>query len=178
MAKEVPGKSKEQGHKKLPKLPSNQKIQKRPLLHAPITAPRRGASSQKVVYISARSSFIAIVKRVRKFLSDVENRAAGPLSISGGDKKLLRGIEAGVRNKSNTRYEEVVMKATGKAIEKLLRLAIWWQEQNGIVVRIRTGSVGAVDDVVDKGTDGEGQELVEESRVRRTSCLEVGVSLG
>jgi ribonuclease P/MRP protein subunit POP7 len=97
---------------------------------------------------------------------------------------LLRDIEAGIKGNGkgsgekndgkNARDEEVIMKATGKAIEKLLRLAIWWQGQKGVVVRIRTGSVGAVDDVVEKG----GEELVEESRIRRTSCLEVGVRLG
>lgn len=93
---------------------------------------------------------------------------------------MLRDIEAGIKGNGkssegkNAREEEVVMKATGKAIEKLLRLAIWWQGQKGVVVRIRTGSVGAVDDVVEKG----GEELVEESRIRRTSCLEVGVRLG
>lgn len=162
----------------------DQKIQKRPLLHAPITDPRRGASSPKIVYISASSSFIATVKRVQKLLSYVEDRAAGPLSIAGGDKKLLRDIEAGIKGKgkdgdtkSKAREEEVVMKATGKAIEKLLRLAIWWQGQDGVVVRIRTGSVGAVDDVVERGEGGEGEGIVEESRVRRTSCLEVGVRL-
>ncbi|KAF8859975.1 hypothetical protein BDZ45DRAFT_704069 [Acephala macrosclerotiorum] len=183
MAKEVPTEAKSTGHKKLPKLPSNQKIQKRPLLHAPITAPLRGASSLKVVYISTLTPFIATVKRVQKLLSHVEDRAAGPLSISGGDKKLLKGIEAGIKSKgdvkgdrSKAREEEVVMKATGKAVEKLLRLAIWWQGREGVVVRIRTGSVGAVDDVIERsGEDGEW--IVEGSRVRRTSCLEVGVSL-
>lgn len=159
----------------------DQKIQKRPLLHAPITAPRRGASAPKVVYVSASSPFITTVKRVQKILSHVEDRAAGPLSITGGDKKLLRDIEAGIKGngkgstEKNARDEEVVMKATGKAIEKLLRLAIWWQGQDGVVVKIRTGSVGAIDDVVEKGGEGE---LVEESRIRRTSCLEVGVRLG
>ncbi|CZR58885.1 related to POP7 Nuclear RNase P subunit [Phialocephala subalpina] len=180
MAKEVPAEMKSPGHKKLPKLPSNQKIQKRPLLHAPITAPRRGASSPKEVYISTTTPFIATVKRVQKLLSHIEDRAAGPLSISGGDKKLLKNIKAGIEGKDDAkrkaREEEVTMKATGKAVEKLLRLAIWWQGQEGVIVRIRTGSVGAVDDVVERGDD-DGEGIVEGSRVRRTSCLEVGVRL-
>jgi ribonuclease P/MRP protein subunit POP7 len=38
---------------------------------------------------------------------------------------------------------------------------------------VRTGSVGAVDDVVVKEGEEEGEEMG--SRVRRVSCLEVGV---
>ncbi len=64
------------------------------------------------------------------------------------------------------------MKATGKAVEKLLRLAVHFQGEEGIRVRVGTGSVGAVDDVV-----GEAGEETGESRVRRMSCLEVGVRL-
>lgn len=158
-------------HPKLPTLPSNYKIQKRPLLHPPIAAPRTNASVQKVVYVSASSPFISTIKRVRKLLSHVENRAAGPIKFGArSSNEILKDIEAGVGGKA--REEEVVMKATGKAIEKLLGIALYWQGQDDVLVRIRTGSVGAVDDVV----DAEGVEE-DKSRVRRTSCLEVGVRL-
>lgn len=70
--------------------------------------------------------------------------------------------------------EEVVIKATGRAVDKGLRMAMWWLQQKDVRVVIRTGSVGAVDDVVAIG-DEDGVE--ESSRVRRTSCLEVGISL-
>ncbi len=73
--------------------------------------------------------------------------------------------------KGGPREEEVILKATGKAIEKLLRMAVWWRGQKGIRVSVRTGSAGAVDDVL--GADGE----EEGSRVRRVSCLEVRVGL-
>lgn len=69
--------------------------------------------------------------------------------------------------------EEVVLKATGKAVERLLGVAAWFMGEGGgeaYIVRVRTGSVGAVDDVV--SPEGE-----EGSRVRRVSCLEVGVRL-
>lgn len=137
-----------------------------------------------------------MVKRVRKFLNHIESRSSGPIDFSSGDKKVLAQIEAGVKDKDRGksgnagRGEEVLIKGTGKAIQKVLQLAIWWQGQEGIKVVIRTGSVGAVDDVVlreGKGEDGdvdgaeggveeEGDE-VPESRVRRTSCLEVRISL-
>jgi ribonuclease P/MRP protein subunit POP7 len=62
-----------------------------------------------------------------------------------------------------------------------LRLAVWFQGEEGrdegVNVVVRTGSVGAVDDVVVK--EGEEEEEAEEdaTRVRRVSCLEVGISL-
>jgi len=67
------------------------------------------------------------------------------------------------------RKEEVLLKGTGKAIQKVLQVALYFQEQEDCMVRIRTGSVGAVDDI----ETAEG----EESRVRRTSMIEVAVSL-
>lgn len=70
--------------------------------------------------------------------------------------------------------EEVILKATGKAVERLMGVAAWFQGEEGggkYRVVVRTGSVGAVDDVV--GEEGE-----EGSQVRRVSCLEVGVSFG
>lgn len=75
------------------------------------------------------------------------------------------------------REEEVIMKATGKAIEKLLGLVIHFQGKEDVKVVVRTGSVGAVDDIVMKeGVEGEGDEE-EGSQFRRTSTLEVGISL-
>ena len=62
------------------------------------------------------------------------------------------------------------MKGTGKAVEMVMRLGVWWGGREDVQVRVGTGSVGAVDDVVEGGE-------VEGSRVRRVSCLEVGVRL-
>ena len=45
--------------------------------------------------------------------------------------------------------EEVYLKATNKAIEKVLGLALFFQGQKDCRVRLKTGSVGAVDDVVE-----------------------------
>jgi len=68
----------------------------------------------------------------------------------------------------------VLLKATGRAIEKLLGIVVWMENEGEFECSIRTGSVGAIDDVVDGG-EVEGGEV--ESRVRRVSCLEVGVRL-
>jgi len=129
---------------------------------------------------------------VRKLLGYIEKRAEGNISLGNGkgkekDGEVLRAIEEGLARRSietkHGKAEEVVMKATGRAIERLLQLAIWFQGQDDCVIRIRTGSVGTVDDVVaknsdvDRAPDGEEEVEIEESRVRRTSSLEVWVGL-
>jgi ribonuclease P/MRP protein subunit POP7 len=121
---------------------------------------------------------------VRKLLTHIEARAAGPITFaarSPGD--LLRQLEDGVSGRvkggkggKGARDEEVILKATGKAIEKLLGLVLHFQGENDVKLAVRTGSVGTVDDIVNK----ESADVVEEeegSQVRRTSALEVGISL-
>jgi len=87
----------------------------------------------------------------------------------------------------------VLLKGTGKAIERVLGLAVFLQGEADLRVRVRTGTVGVVDDVVVReGRDGgvrkegggggggeqheEGQEIPE-SWVRKASMVEVVVSL-
>lgn len=86
---------------------------------------------------------------------------------------LEEGIERARsgEGKGRGKGEEVILKATGKAIERLLGVVVFFQKEEGIKVEVRTGSVGAVDDVVEEG--GE----TGESRVRKASCLEVGIRL-
>jgi ribonuclease P/MRP protein subunit POP7 len=112
-------------------------------------------------------------------------------------------VEDGVKKgrEKGGEKEEVVVKGTGKAIQKVVSVAAWFQDEGngrGVRVRLRTGSVGAVDDVVpvekkakklkrgdgDEGgeggaaEDGDGEEGEDpETQVRRVSCLEVGISL-
>jgi ribonuclease P/MRP protein subunit POP7 len=71
---------------------------------------------------------------------------------------------------SPKRGEEVVVKATGRAIEKALSVALYFSKQDDTKVRLRTGEVGAVDDI--EMEDGE-----ESARVRRAPVLEVAVTL-
>ncbi|THV51509.1 hypothetical protein BGAL_0108g00050 [Botrytis galanthina] len=179
MARTLPSlSSKDEKKPKLPRVGKNQRIQKRPLLHPAIASPR--SSSEKVVYVSDKSQFIAIVKRVRKYLDGAEFRA-GPTVLPSTDRELMREIEEGIkisrmeRKSGSGNGEEVVMKGTGKAIEKTLMLAHWWQQQEGVRVVVRTKSVATVDDIV--GIDNKVDDMEEsESRVRRVSVLEVAVS--
>lgn len=88
--------------------------------------------------------------------------------------------------------EEVVLKGTGRAVERVLELALFLQGKEVYDVKLRTGSVKAVDDitVTDTGQDEDGAGAggdeaeekkadpeVPETRVRYTSVLEVHVRL-
>lgn len=167
-------------HKKLSRLSSDQKISKRPLLHPSIAHKNSSSDVPKVVYISSKSSFICTIKRVRSLLNQIEkaSRDANGTSLLYQDSQDKLKASASKfmykKNKKNENgytNEEVVMKACGKAIEKGLRLAAWWSTQDDIKVELRTGSVGAVDDIVNH--DG----VEQESRVRNVSFLEVAVRL-
>ena len=66
------------------------------------------------------------------------------------------GIESGT--------EEVMLKATGKAIQKCLELGLWFQQREEYRVRLETRSVAAIDDIsVDEGEGGAVSEAAGES---------------
>ncbi|KAH0543737.1 hypothetical protein FGG08_001919 [Glutinoglossum americanum] len=123
------------------------RIQKRPLIHPPISSPHSGRDTQKVVYISSSTHFISAVKRVRKLLDAIEKRETGNFDLSGKGKDKTKISQTGRKRKGEP--EEVSLKATAKAIEKALNLAIFFQGQKDCRVRIRTGSVGVVDDIIE-----------------------------
>lgn len=97
---------------------------------------------------------------MRKLLALIEKRAAGP-SVRFGkgadNEQKLRALERsilegrgedGVKgNGGRGREEEVILKATNRAIEKALGLAVFFQGQGDLRVRLRTGTVRAVDDL-------------------------------
>jgi ribonuclease P/MRP protein subunit POP7 len=159
------------------------KISKRPLLHAPIASARAGSSVQKVIYVSSSSPFISIVKRVRKFLVEIDKRAMGSVSFTNpeatalGDRARLAQAGESSGNGIKGRQEEVMVKGTGKAIDKALQIALHFQGQGDCVVRLRTGSVGAIDDITLEGDGAAEDGEVEETRIRRVSVLEVAISL-
>ncbi|KAI4244265.1 MAG: hypothetical protein LQ352_006865, partial [Teloschistes flavicans] len=182
----------------------------------------------KIIYISASTPFISAVKRVRKLLDLVQKRATGKIKLvdvddgnanapAKTDKQGLRALTAaavsgGEADGGKAGKEEVILKATNRAIEKALGLAVFFQAQEDLRVRLRTGSQGVVDDIEvaekgktkrervgkrkgeekrKKGHGGEWEgieedpqeameveeEEVPETRIRRVSVLEVGISL-
>ncbi|MCJ1370227.1 hypothetical protein MMC20_001439 [Loxospora ochrophaea] len=177
---------------KLRRLPKNARIRKRPMLHPPIPSPYTGANQPKVIYVSTKTPFVSAVKRVRKLLSLIEKRSYKSDNLvdgKGSDKQKLRAITD--REKEP---EAVILKATSRAIEKVLGLALYFQGQEDCTVRLNTGGVGVVDDiVVTEGPTGsdipselvheeaqsqqEEQDDLPETQIRKTSMVEVQVTL-
>jgi ribonuclease P/MRP protein subunit POP7 len=151
----------EKKNKLQPRLPPNTTIQRRPLNHAPIASPYAGASVQKVVYVSRATPLMAAVKRVKKLLTHIEKRAMQDVDITRGKeglKKLAAASEA-----LGTNGEEVVIKASGRAIERALKVGEWFKSKEGELackVEVRTGSLQVVDDLVE--AQGEEEDVVEE----------------
>lgn len=151
----------EKKNKLQPRLPPNTTIQRRPLNHAPIASPYAGASVQKVVYVSRATPLMAAVKRVKKLLTHIEKRAMQDVDITRGKeglKKLAAASEA-----LGTNGEEVVVKASGRAIEQALKVGEWFKSKEGELVckvEVRTGSLQVVDDLVE--AQGEEEDVVEE----------------
>ncbi|KAL1637384.1 hypothetical protein SLS56_000522 [Neofusicoccum ribis] len=167
---------------KLPQLPSHAKVQKRPLLHPPIVPPYKNRDSPKVVYVSSRQPFMATVKRVRKLLHEIDKRAT---QSALSQKQKQRGdpivVAAHASVDKSDAPEEVVVKATGKAIEKAMSLALFFQQQEDCRITLRTGTVDAIDDIVEqplaKRQMADDEEELPETRTRRVSLLEIVVTL-
>lgn len=131
-------------------------MSKRPLLRPAIASKYAGQDAQKVVYVSTRTPFISAVKRVRSLLAAIGKRStqsaianSSSLSKNKNDNSIDAAIAAATtkwgRNADDE--EEVAIKATGKAIEKGMNLALFFAQQPDCRIRIRTGSVNAIDDV-------------------------------
>lgn len=156
-------KHEEKQNKQLPKLPANTTINRRPINHASIASPFAGPRVQKVVYVSRKTPVMSAVKRVKKFLREIEKRAmqsqgvdnvlgGGGRASRGEDRELHRRLED-VSEKLRWDAEEVLVKASGRAMEQALRIAEWFRNrEEGISTKVdvRTGSVSVVDDIVEK----------------------------
>ncbi|KAM4065598.1 rpp20 subunit of nuclear RNase MRP and P domain-containing protein [Hirsutella rhossiliensis] len=154
---------------KLPPIPNGAKIQKRPLIRRQLPS----SSKTPVIYVSSSTPFMSAVKRVQKHLDkSLRNAtAAAPKNAS-----LHSRVEAlrrrGADADSGTSATAVTVMGTGKAVQKTLSLASWFEQKADCAVEIKTATVGTVDDVLVEGLEGD-----DESRVRRLSCLEVVVRL-
>ena len=118
----------------------------------------------------------------------------GKISLENktSEAQMLRLLEEERERKRRNEGEEIVLRAMGKAIEKALELAVYFQGQEEFKVRIGTGTVSVVDDIVEVDDEGGGDgggggdkmdtgekdiegEEVPETQIRRTSMLEVGI---
>ncbi|RAK92440.1 hypothetical protein BO79DRAFT_235693 [Aspergillus costaricaensis CBS 115574] len=155
----------EKKNQKMPKLPKHVKIQKRPIPHPSTPSPYSGSSSPKTIYVSSSSPTMGVVKRVQKYLRAAENRATAKL-LSGNNKgkKGDRKNQIAQLAQSNEalKKEEVFVKATGRAMERALKVGKWFEARGEeYTVSVKTGSVLVVDDVVED--EEERKKAVEES---------------
>ncbi len=152
-------------NKSQPRLPLGTAIQRRPLNHAPVASPYAGASVQKVVYVSSKTPLMSAVKRVKNLLAHIEKRAMQDVDISKGKDAMKRLAEAsGALGKNG---EEVVVKASGRAIGQAMKVGEWFMSKVDEIscrVEVRTGSVQAVDDLIEvEAEDGVDDEEVAEA---------------
>lgn len=156
------------------RLPPNARVQKRPIIHAPIASPYAGAAVQKVVYVSSKTPFMSAVKRVKKLLLHVEKRATQSVDmIKRGDKEGLKRL-ADASDKLGKDREEVLVKASGKAMAKAISVGEWFSNKEKDVpcnVEVRSSNVSVVDDIVEVDREeSDGEIEAEES----TTSLQAG----
>ena len=133
-----------------------------------------------------------------------QGKGSGKVNSKGKGKSAVekdngRNIEEEVKLLGKTKKEEVVfLKGMGKAIDKTLQLGLYFQGQKDLKIRVKTGTVEVVDDVVEGEKDGEGdvdkekegekvgdkavgdkmdvdEEEVPDTQVRMTSMVEIAV---
>ncbi|KAF4974973.1 hypothetical protein FZEAL_8184 [Fusarium zealandicum] len=126
------------------------------------------SSKSRIIYVSSKTPFMAAVKRARKQLdASLRTTGAAPKYAS-----LHQRVEALKRTGGGDADSAVVtLMGTGRAIEKTLAVAGWFEQEGDCDVELKTGTVGAIDDVVVNGDEED------ESRLRKLSCLEVSIKL-
>ncbi|KAH6647109.1 Rpp20 subunit of nuclear RNase MRP and P-domain-containing protein [Truncatella angustata] len=182
-SKAKPALSKQQP-KKLPPVPKGQTVQRGAL-------PRRDPSTHSAhrIYVNGRSPFRSITTRVRKQL-DKSLRAAssaypqsltntvasknGLLPLDRRIQALQKGPEDGI---SLDDARQVVVIGAGKAIEKVVNVAAFFQGQGDVEVQLRTGSLGAVDEIMPEEEEENGLGIGVGERERMVSCLEAVIKL-
>ncbi|KAG5987501.1 hypothetical protein E4U43_005038 [Claviceps pusilla] len=171
MADACSGAPNEEHVRKLGRVPKAAHIQKRPLLRPQLSS----SSKSPTIYMSSKTPFLSAVRRVRKLLTRSLRCSPAPkhASLQSRVAALKRSTNTAAGDGSDARPLAVTVMGTGKAIEKTLSLASWFEQQGDCEVSLRTRTIKTVDDIVLRdGDDGEG-----ESRVRNVSCLEVVVTL-
>ncbi|EAW11542.1 ribonuclease P subunit p20 family protein [Aspergillus clavatus NRRL 1] len=156
----------EKQNKDMIKLPKHARVQKRPIPHAPVASPYAGPSVPKIVYVSTKSPFMSAVKRVQKLLRQAEKRATASVNLASSKRTEQQKLAQLARGQEQLSKEEVFVKATGRAIEKALSVGRWFEEREAeYAVRVKTGSVLVVDDIVE---DEEAkQKVIEEAERAR-----------
>jgi ribonuclease P/MRP protein subunit POP7 len=111
---------------------------------------------------------MSAVKRVQRLLKEAEKRATAKIDLLNNKvsekekfERLAKGVEA-------LKKEEVFIKATGRAIDKAMSVGKWFGEKEGHDIKVKTGSILVVDDIV------EDKELREKQRRAKAQKEKVG----
>lgn len=113
---------------------------------------------------------MSAVKRVQKLLRQAEKRATANISLE--DSRKTEQQKLAELAKVAEKREEVFVRATGRAIEKALNVGKWFEEKEAeYTVRVKTGSVLVVDDVVE---DEEKKERELQKQQREEGAQENG----
>ncbi|ODH30332.1 hypothetical protein ACO22_03607 [Paracoccidioides brasiliensis] len=152
----------EKKNKKMQKIPSYACIQRRPIPHPPSASPYACAKVPKVVYVSTNTPFMSAAKRVQKLLKQAERRATSKIDLSSkaSEKQKLASF---TESTEELKKEEVFIKATGRAIEKAVSIGKWFEGKEEYAIRVNTGAVMVVDDIV----EDESLKRNHESREKR-----------
>jgi ribonuclease P/MRP protein subunit POP7 len=136
---------------------------------------------------------MSAIKRVQKLLLQAEKRSAQSASdqvssqpkysASSNNNDEITDIERVASIMAAEKYDrdEIILKATGKAIAKAMSLGLWFEEKVEYNIRIETGTVGAIDDILppedeDQSMKDEAEEEIPESRIRYASTIQIFVS--
>ncbi|KAG8167154.1 hypothetical protein KVR01_002843 [Diaporthe batatas] len=166
------------GPAKLPSLPKNSKVHKRPINRARVC--NRGgpplSPKQPIIQVGTKSPFMGIVSKVRHALDKApSSRSTKGLPLAA----RMAALNSAASSPSRVE-DEVLVRGTGRAMARTLKIAAWFGDQKEYMVSVRTMSLEASDDVVadaDGADDEGGFAAEEETRTRMVNCLEVGISL-
>ncbi|KAJ8116048.1 hypothetical protein ONZ43_g4527 [Nemania bipapillata] len=148
-------------------------------------------NSARRIHVSAKTPFRSVTTRVRKQLdkylrqsassrNTFTNKLSQRKNASLGERihqiqkqsqnATTGGLGIGLENSG-----EVLVLGTGRAIQKVTEVALFFQKQPDCIVQLRTGSVAAVDDIVSNEEDGLEGDVTE--RARMMSSLEASIRL-
>ncbi|KPM34243.1 hypothetical protein AK830_g12325 [Neonectria ditissima] len=151
---------------KLPALPTGGRIEKRALTRRQPPA----SSKSRIIYVSSRTPFMAVVKRTRRQLDAALQTVGAAPKFASVHSRVEALKRAGGDDDADGAV--VTVMGTGRAVEKTLAVASWFEQQGDCLVEVRTRTVGTIDDVV-----VEDEDVEDVSRLRKLSCLEVSVKL-
>ncbi|PHH61348.1 hypothetical protein CDD82_2152 [Ophiocordyceps australis] len=140
------------------------RVQKRPLLRRQAPA----SALTPLIYISSSTPFMSAARRISKLLA--RSQHSGAASKRASLQERIEALHKTPSERSGTMTVTAV--GAGRAVEKMVALAAWFEQRGEYLVELRTRTTAAVDDVV----DDKGEEE-DSARVRMVSALELGICL-